>query len=101
MEKKKQNYYDTKRKSRFRTYFHFSMIALCFVRVFTLFQACQRAKNGGGLDPEDVELVQFELPADDAPVVVFETTAGNFTAVLYPDKAPELGNYFEGLVIDG
>ena len=101
MEKKKKNYYDEKRGKRFRTYFQFSMIGMCFVLVFTLFQACQRAKSGGGLDPEDVELIQYELPADDAPVVVFETSEGEFSAVLYPEQAPEFVKYFEGLVEDG
>lgn len=101
MEKKKKNYYDEKRGKQFRTYFQFSMIAMCFVLVFTLFQACQRAKNGGGLNPDDVELIQYELPKDDAPVVVFETSEGDFAAVLYPEQAPEFVKYFEGLVNDG
>ncbi len=98
---KKKNYYDVKRSARFRMYFRFSMIAMCFVLAFTLFQACQRAKGGGGLDPDDVELIQYELPKDDAPVVVFETSEGDFTAVLYPEQAPEFCKYFEGLVNDG
>ena len=102
MEKKtKKNYYDEKRSRRFRTYFQFSMIALCFVLVFTLFQACQRMKSGGSLDPDDVELIQYQLPADDAPVVVFETSAGTFTAVLYPEQAPKFTEYFTDLVNKG
>ncbi|WP_294469252.1 peptidylprolyl isomerase [uncultured Ruminococcus sp.] len=102
MEKKteKKNYYQVKHSERFKTYFRFSLIAMCFVLVFTLFQACQRAK-GGGLDPDDVELIQYQLPKDDAPVVVFETSEGSFTAVLYPDEAPKFCKYFEGLVNDG
>ena len=102
MEKKtKKNYYDDKRSRRFKTYFQFSMIALCFVLVFTLFQACQRVKGGGSLDPEDVDLIQYELPANDAPVVVFETSQGDFTAVLYPEQAPKFVEYFTDLVNKG
>lgn len=103
MEKKntKNNYYDQQRRRRFRIYFNFSMIALAFVLAFSLFSACQRMRSGGGLDPENVELIQYQVPKDDAPVVVFETSEGNFTAVLYPDQAPKFVEYFEDLVNDG
>lgn len=101
MEKKKKNYIDEKRSRQFRTYFQFSMIGMCFVLIFTLFNACQRIRSGGGLDPDDVELIQYQLPADDAPVVVFETSEGEFAAVLYPEQAPNFVEYFTGLVNDG
>ena len=102
MEKKKnKNYFDERRSRQFRTYFQFSMIGLCFVLVFTLFNACQRMRSGGGLDPDDVDLIQYRLPEDSAPVVVFETDEGEFAAVLYPDEAPEFVKYFTGLVNDG
>lgn len=99
--KPKKNYYDVKRSRRFRIYFNFSMIALGFVLAFSLFSACQRMKSGGALDPDNVDLIQYQLPKDDAPVVVFETSEGNFTAVLYPDQAPKFVEYFEDLVNDG
>lgn len=99
--KKKRNYIDEKRSRQFRTYFQFSMIGLCFVLVFTLFNACQRARSGGGLDPDDVDLIQYQLPGDDAPVVVFETSEGEFAAVLFPEQAPNFVDYFTGLVNSG
>ena len=98
--KPKKNYYDVQRSRRFRIYFNFSMIALAFVLVFTLFNACQRMKTGT-LDPDNVDLIQYQVPKDDAPVVVFETSEGNFTAVLYPEQAPKFVEYFEDLVKDG
>ena len=98
---KKKSYYDERRTRRFRTYFNFSMIALCFVLVFSLFNACQRYRSGGALDPDNVDLIQYQIPADDAPVVVFETSEGTFTAVLYPEQAPQFVGYFKALVNDG
>ena len=40
-------------------------------------------------------------PADDSPVVVFETNKGTFKAVLFPDEAPNYCKFFTGLVEKG
>lgn len=85
---------------RFRTYFHFSLIAICFILIFAFFYACQSAKKPK-LDYTDVDLVQYKLPADDTPVVVFETSKGTFKAVIYKDEAPKFADYFMKLVKDG
>lgn len=85
----------------FRTYFQFSMIAICFIIVFCMFYACQKSSGGAKLDFDNVELIQYELPADDAPVAVFETDKGTFKAVIYKDEAPQTADYFIDLVNDG
>jgi peptidyl-prolyl cis-trans isomerase B (cyclophilin B) len=97
---KNANYIDERRGKQFRTYFQFSMIALCFVAVFALFYACQ-SSNSNKLSADDVSIIQYDLPADDAPVAVFETSYGTFKAVIYKDEVPEFYEYFTGLVNDG
>lgn len=99
MDKKTKGGLGDRRAKQFAAYFRFSMIALCVVMVFTLFSGMRRAQ--GGLDPDDVELIQYKLPDDDAPVAVFETDKGEFAAVLYPNEAPNFVEYFTGLVNDG
>lgn len=84
---------------RFKVFFQFSMIGLVFVFVFAIFYRCSVQKNK--LDAKDVEIIQFDTPKDDAPVVVFETTMGTYKAVLYPDIVPDYCEYFTGLVNDG
>lgn len=84
---------------RFKVFFQFSMIGLAFVMVFAVFYRCTVQKNR--LDSDDVEIIQFDTPADDAPVVVFETTEGTYSAVLYPDIVPDYCEYFTKLVNDG
>ena len=84
---------------RFKVFFQFSMIGLAFVMVFAVFYRCTVQKNR--LDSDDVEIIQFDTPADDAPVCVFETTMGTYKAVLYPDIVPDYCEYFTDLVNDG
>jgi len=90
------------RSRRFRTYFQFSMIGICFIAVFALFYACQGAgRNANKLNAEDVEIIQYQVPEDDAPVVVFETSKGTFKAVVYEDEVPKFAEYFIDLVNSG
>lgn len=89
-----------KPQARFRRFFKLSFFAVILVAVFALFYACQASKTPS-LDMDNIKLVQYEVPADDAPVVVFETTLGTFKAVLYPDEAPKYCKYFKKLVNDG
>lgn len=84
---------------RFKVFFQFSMIGLAFVMVFAIFYRCTVQKNR--LDSKDVEIIQFDTPADDAPVCVFETTMGTYKAVLYPDEVPDYVDFFISLVNDG
>lgn len=102
MKKNGNNYNLSDKSRRFRTYFQFSMIGICFIAVFALFYACQSAGNSSGnLNPDDVEIIQYQLPEDDAPVVVFETSKGTFKAVVYEDEVPEFAEYFIDLVNEG
>ena len=36
-----------------------------------------------------VDVLQFRQPAQDSLVAIFDTAAGEFSAVLYPDAAPQ------------
>ncbi|WP_294408418.1 peptidylprolyl isomerase [uncultured Ruminococcus sp.] len=98
---KETNYIDRNKGKRFRTYFQFSMIAVCFVLVFALFYACQGRSNSAKLNSEDVKVIQYDLPSDDAAVAVFETSKGTFKAVIYEDEAPKTAKYFRELVDSG
>ncbi len=88
------------RSMRFRAYFQFSMIAAVIVLVVGLFYACSQ-RNTGKLSPEDVDIIQYQVPKDDATVAVFDTSEGEFKAVIYDDQVPNFAEYFEGLVNDG
>ena len=99
MSKNKQDLGPYRRK-QFQTYFQFSLIAICFVIIFVLFYACTgRSKND--IDYTDAKVIQMDEPADDSPVVVFETNKGTFKAVLFPDEAPNYCKFFTGLVEKG
>ena len=99
MSKNKQDLGPYRRK-QFQTYFQFSLIAICFVIIFVLFYACTgRSKND--IDYTDAKVIQMDEPADDGPVVVFETNKGTFKAVLFPDEAPNYCKFFTGLVEKG
>lgn len=100
--KEEKNYIDQQRGKRFRTYFQFSLIAVCFVIVFAVFYACQnKTGNSGKLDVDDVKIIQYDLPKEDDPVVIFETSKGTFKAVIYEDEVPEFAEYFINLVNQG
>ncbi len=89
-------------RRRMMAYFQFSLIALVFVLVFGIVYAISLKKEQKNkIDYSAAELIQFELPADDTPVVVYETDKGTFKAVLYPDEAPQYCEYFTGLVNSG
>ena len=53
------------------------------------------------IDMADVTLHQLEEPADDAPAAIIHTTAGDITAVLYPEEAPEYTAQFTRLAEEG
>lgn len=89
-------------RRRMMAYFQFSMIALVFVAVFAVIYIISWKKDQKNkIDYNDVELIQYEVPSDDTPVVIYETDQGSFKAVLYPDQAPKYCEYFEGLVKSG
>ena len=86
MSKNKQDLGPYRRK-QFQTYFQFSLIAICFVIIFVLFYACTGSSKND-IDYTDAKVIQMDEPADDSPVVVFETNKGTFKAVLFPDESP-------------
>ena len=49
----------------------------------------------------DMHLIQFDTPADDAPVSHIETSLGDVWFVLYPDEAPVACENFSTLAEDG
>ena len=79
MSKNKQDLGPYRRK-QFQTYFQFSLIAICFVIIFVLFYACTGSSKND-IDYTDAKVIQMDEPADDSPVVVFETNKGTFCSV--------------------
>lgn len=89
-----------KNKALFR-FFQIALVGTIMAFIVIIVLTFVGSDNDNALDLDNVRLIQFETPADDAPVAVFETTQGTFYAVLYPDEAPEMVEYFTGLVEDG
>lgn len=100
MSEKKDAVRDPYSKRKMRTYFQFSMIAFVFVVIAAVVMFLS-SSGSDSIDYSKSDFVQLKEPADNAPVVVFETTEGEFRAVLYEDEAPEYCEFFEKLVNDG
>ncbi|MBQ8624208.1 MAG: peptidylprolyl isomerase [Oscillospiraceae bacterium] len=83
----------------FSRYFGISMVAIFVILAFMLFVWLAGAPVAG--IPDEIFFLQLETPADDAPVVVFETNLGTMKAVLYPDETPNYYAYFTNLVESG
>ena len=83
-------------------------VALALAAVLAL-AGCSFGGSGGGgttvqkIDRPAVESAeeQFTHPAAGDTVAVFDTSAGVFKAVLFPDKAPQAYDNFTGLVQQG
>ena len=86
-------------------------LAALLLAVSFALSGCSLVKNIGGSSGagtktitrpvvESAEL-QFTHPAAGEPVVVFDTTAGVFRAVLFPEQAPQAYDNFVGLVQAG
>lgn len=89
-------------KNKSRTTAQILLLVVCFVMIAALtIMFSSFFKKNSGKDFSDPTLVQRQLPADDTPVAVFETTLGTFKAVIYQDKAPEFCQYFKDLVKQG
>lgn len=78
-----------------------SIIMMLLIVVVGVAFACMGAQNQLGIDAAEVELIQYKVPDDDAPVVIFETTKGTMKAVLFEDEAPNFCEYFIDLVESG
>ena len=83
-------------------------LAALLMAVSFALSGCSLVKNIGGAGTktitrpavESAEL-QFTHPAAGEPVAVFDTTAGVFRAVLFPEQAPQAYDNFVGLVQAG
>ena len=86
-------------------------LAALLLAVSFALSGCSLVKNIGGSSAagtktitrpavESAEL-QFTHPAAGEPVAVFDTTAGVFRAVLFPEQAPQAYDNFVGLVQAG
>lgn len=81
--------------------FKASIIMALLAAIMLLTFACMSGRDQAKLDSKKVDFVQYTVPEDGAPVVVFETTKGTVKAVLFEEQAPEYCAYFEELVNDG
>ena len=89
-----------KSKSKvFGKYFRYSLIAMMFFAVVALL-ALTVFKDDKP-DYSQSKFIQYDVPADDATVVVFETTKGTIRAVIYEEEAPKYCEFFKELVNDG
>ena len=88
-----------RRKNRSGLVFKIAMVVLIIGIILLISYSC--GKKEEKLDYSNMQLVQKQLPKDDAPVAVFETSMGTFKAVLFPDKAPNYCKFFTKLVNDG
>ena len=89
-------------RQRMMQYFQLSLIALVFVIVFgVIYYFAMKKDEANKIDFSGAQLIQFEQPSDDQPVVVYETDLGTFKAVLYPEQAPKYCEQFMSLVRSG
>lgn len=84
-----------------RKVFKASIIMMLLIVVIGFAFSCMGAQNQMAIDAADVELIQYKVPDDDTPVVIFETTKGTMKAVLFEDEAPNFCEYFIDLVESG
>ncbi len=99
-----ENYEKPKKKNpltspAFRRYFRVSLVAIIVILVFMLLIWLAGARQSN--IPDEIDFIQLDEPEDDNPVVIFETSIGTMSAVLYPDEAPEYCDYFMALVESG
>ena len=89
-------------RMRMKGYFQFSMIAIAFVLVFSvIYYIAKRNDPRSQIDYSKSQLIQYMQPADDAPVVIYETNLGTFKAVLFPEQAPQWCAKYTELVNSG
>lgn len=81
----------------------FIALAAAAVLAAGLFAGCGGAKLGSSIKRPQVESdeLQFQTPADGAPIAIFNTSAGEVRAVLYPEVAPMAVENFTRLAQEG
>lgn len=84
----------------------FFFVLVGFVLCAALLCGCGFAGTGTGgssirRKAYSSEELQFSTPAQDTPVAVFDTSAGEIRAVLYPDEAPQTCENFIALAQNG
>ena len=83
-------------------------LAALLLAVSFALAGCSLVKNSGGTSAKTISRpavesseLQFTHPAAGDTVAVFDTTAGVFKAVLFPEQAPQAYDNFAGLVQAG
>lgn len=85
-----------------KLFVQFATISLSLILIFGLmFGISQYREDKIRAGYSSAEFIQYELPSDDTPVVVYETSCGTFKAVLFTEQAPKYCEYFIGLVKSG
>ncbi|MGN1134434.1 MAG: peptidylprolyl isomerase [Oscillospiraceae bacterium] len=95
-------YMGPKEKNRFSFVFKLCIVAVIVVILMLIYFGCESKKEKDSkINPDDIHVIQYQIPEDDAPVAIFETSLGDFKAVLYPDETPDFYKYFTKLVKEG
>lgn len=89
------------RKKVFKRFLNIAIVMFCIMLAFGIFNAFVKARNTTKLALDNVDLIQYKVPADNTPVAVFETDKGTFKAVIYEKEAPNTAKYFIDLVNKG
>lgn len=88
-----------------KTYvFAFVFLIIAGVTVYMLFNAFreyQEALPEALTDTENIELIQFEIPEENADTAVISTTAGDISIVLYKNEAPNAVRIFKDAAASG
>lgn len=79
----------------------FFVVLLSVAILLGAFTGCIGGQASYEFDTENMHFVQFETPADDAPVARIETSIGTIQLVLFPEEAPKACENFIGLVEKG
>ena len=87
------------RSRAFSKYLSVSLIAIFIILIFLGLIWMSGGRQSG--IPDEIDFIQLKTPADNAPVVVFETNLGTVKAVLFPEDAPNYCEYFINLVNSG
>lgn len=89
-------------KQKVAAYFQLSMLLVGFMVLFMVINhLAKKADAKNYIDYNSAELIQYMLPDDGTPIVVYETNLGTFKAVLFPEQAPEYCKYFMDLADSG
>ena len=78
-----------------------AVLLLCLALCSCSSEASSKAAAADGVAFASVDELQFRQPESDALVAVFDTSEGAFSAVLYPQAAPQAVQNFVTLARQG